>query len=199
VVRREQAQPVAALPNLQLLPAPAPRSKWPWLVVWGAAVLVLIILGLRYYVMAPSVDPLALTLVEQHGQLQIQWNHSARPVVAAVRGTLSIRDGRTPRAFPLTPQDLEHGAFTYQRASDDVEIRMSVENAGGDKVEESTTFLGAAPVQAESEEKTKAAEKERADLQTEIDRLRRDNAGQAARIQELERNLKILQARLGGQ
>jgi|SRR5579863_2911637 len=199
VVRRDQVQPAASMPSLQLLPAPAPRNKWPWLVVWGAAVLVLVILGLRYFVMTPSVDPLALTLVEQRGQLQIQWNHSARPVISAVRGALSIRDGRTPRTFPLSPQDLDHGSFSYQRTSDEVEVRLSVENSSGDKVEESTTFLGAAPVQADSEEKAKAAEKERSDLQAEVDRLRRENGGQAARIQELERNLKILQARLGAQ
>jgi hypothetical protein len=198
VVRRDQAQPAASIPGPQLLPAPPPRSKWPWLVVWGAAVLVLVILGLRYYVLTPPVDPLALMLVEHNGQLQIEWNHSAHSVVSAVRGTLSIRDGEAPRTVPLTPQDLERGSFTYQRASDDVEVRMSVENARGDKVEETTTFLGAAPVQPDSGEKAKA-EKERGDLQAEIDRLRSQNAGQAARIQELERTLTILQARLGAQ
>ncbi len=198
VVRRDQEQPAASIPGPQLLPAPLPRSKWPWLVVWGAAVLVLVILGLRYYVLTPRVDPLALMLVEHNGQLQIEWNHSAGSVTSAVRGVLSIRDGEAPRTVPLTPQDLEHGSFTYQRTSDDVEVRMSVENAGGDKLEETTTFLGAAPVQSNAEEKAEA-EKERGELQAEIDRLRNQNAGQAARIQELERTLTILQARLGAQ
>jgi hypothetical protein len=199
VVRRDQAHPAASIPGPQLLPAPPARSKWPWLIAWGAVLLAIVIFGLRYFVVTPRVEPLALTLVEQQGQLQIQWNHSARPVSSAVRGALFIRDGQAPRTFPLTPQDLEHGAFTYQRISDDVEVRMSVENASGDKVEETTTFLGATSAPSDSGEKAKAAEKERGDLQAEISRLRNDNAGQAARIQELERNLKILQARLGAQ
>jgi hypothetical protein len=195
LVRRERAQALAPLPGPQLLlPAPPPRSKWP-LALWGAAVLVLVILGLRYFVLTPNVDPLTLMLVEHNGQLQIEWNHSARPVISAVRGTLSIVDGKMPRTFQLTPHDLEHGDFTYQRTSDDVEVRLSVENAGGDKVEETSTFLGAAPAQTEAEAKAEA-EQARI-LQSEIDRLKNQNAGQAARIQELERNLKILQSRLG--
>jgi proteasome lid subunit RPN8/RPN11 len=198
-VQRDETQPAAApIPGPQLLSAPPPRSKWLWLTVWGALVLGIVILGLRYFVEMPRVEPLALALVEHNGQLQVEWNHSARPVTSAVRGALTIRDGQAPRTFPLTPQDLAHGAFTYRRASDDVEVRMSVENAGGEKVEETTTFLGAAPVQSDSEEKAKA-EKERGDLQAEIKRLQQENASQAARIQELERNLKILQSRLGAQ
>ena len=201
-VQPDQPPPLDPVPGPQLLPAPPPRFKWPWLVAWGALVLVLVILGLRYFVITPRPDPLKLTLIERDGQLQIEWNHVARPVLSAVRGSLSIRDGhgrdgQAPRTFSLTPQDLEHGAFTYQRTSDDVEVRMSVESAGGEKAEETSTFLGLAPVK--SDEKVKAAETERDGLQAEIDRLRKENAAQAGRIQELERNLKILQSRLGAQ
>jgi proteasome lid subunit RPN8/RPN11 len=198
-VQPEQVQPSAPIPGPQLLPSPPPRSKWPVLAAWGAIVLVLAVLGWRYFAPTTRPDPLKLTLIEHNGQLQIEWNHVARPVLSAVRGALSIRDGQAPRAFPLTPQDLEHGAFTYQRTSDDVEVRMSVENANGEKVEETSTFLGLTPVKSDSDEKTKAAEKERSDLQAEIDRLRHENAAQAARIQELERTLAILRARLGAQ
>jgi hypothetical protein len=199
-VRREIAPPPAApaIAGLQLLPPQAPRSKWPWLVLWGAVVLTIVILALRYFALMPRVEPLALTLAERGGQLQIEWNHAARPVASAVRGSLAITDGKAARTFPLTPQELEHASYTYQPASDDVEVRLSVENANGDKVEETTTFLGAAPVKSDPDEKAKAAEADAA-KQAEIDRLQRENAAQAARIQELERNLKILQSRLGQQ
>lgn len=152
---------------------------------------------LRFYVLAPKPDPLVLSLAEHDGQLQIDWNHTSRPVTSAVRGELLIHDGRATRTFPLTPQDLEHG-FAYKRTSEDVEVRMSVENAGGTKVEETTTFLGAPPVKVDADQPA-VADKESEALQAEVDRLKRENAGQAARIQELERDLKILQSRLGGQ
>ncbi len=199
-VRRDYAPPAAAaaMAGPQLLPPQAPRSKWPWLVLWGAVVLTIVILALRYFALMPRAEPLALTLAERGGQLQIAWNQAARPVASAVRGSLSITDGKAVRTFPLTPQELEHAAYTYQHASDDVEVRLSVESASGEKVEETTTFLGAPPVQADSGEKAKNAE-ENAAQQAELDRLRRENTDQAARIQELERNLKILQSRLGQQ
>jgi hypothetical protein len=158
-----------------------------------------VVLGLRYFVLTPRADPLALTVVEHDGQLQIQWNHSAGSVTSAVRGVLSITDGQTPRAYPLTPQDLAQGSFTWKRSSGDVEIRMSVANAQGEEVKETTTFLGGAPARPESDEKAKAGEDERGQLQDEVERLKRENAGQVLRIQELERNLKILQSRLGAQ
>lgn len=196
--RTDQAQPPAPVPvpsGPQLLPSPPPKSKWPWLVAWGLAVLIAVIFGLRYFVLTPGTEPMALSVIERDGQLQIAWNHNARPIASAVRGTLTVTDGQTPRTFALTRQDLEHGSYTYVRSSDDVEVRVGVENAGGEKVEETTTFLG--PAKSDSDEKTKSMEKERDDLQAEVDRLKQENADQADRIQQLERQLKVLQARLG--
>jgi hypothetical protein len=199
-IQRDPSSFGESLPGPQLLPAPAPRAKWPWMVAWLAVVVLLAGLGWRYFLAMPSVDPLALTLIEHDGQLQIQWNHSARPVVAAVRGTLVVRDGQTPRTIPLTPQDLEHGSYTYQRVSDNVDVRLSVESISGEKAEESSTFLGSTPGQSDAAEKAKAAEdKVREDLKAEVESLQEENAKQAAHIQELERNLKILQSRLGAQ
>jgi hypothetical protein len=194
------AEPAAALvESPQFLTKSAPRSKWPWLLAWAAAVFVAIILGLRYFVLTPHAEPLALSVIERNGQLQIAWNHIARPVASAARGSLIVTDGQAPRTFPLTPQDLERGLFNYQRTSDNVEVRMSVENNAGEKVEETTTFLGVAPAKAENDEKLKAIESERDELKAEVERLERSKAEQAERIQQLERNLKILQSRLGAQ
>jgi proteasome lid subunit RPN8/RPN11 len=213
VLSRESAaapllrDPPVAAPTAgpQLLPAPPPRSKWPWLAAWGATVLAIGVLALRYFVLTPHVDPLALTVLERDGQLQIQWDHTSRIVTSAVQGSLSITDGGKPSTIPLTPQNLTQGSYTWKRASGDVEIRLSVQNAGGQQARETTTFLddapapaGPVPVTSDSGKKTDA-EQERGQLQTEIQRLRNENAGQAQRIQELERNLKILQARLGAQ
>jgi hypothetical protein len=199
VAEPSESTPVAPPEAVPLLPPAQPqRSKWPWLGAWAVVVLGILVLGLRYFALTPRADPLALTLTEREGQLQIQWNHSSRSIASAVRGTLSIRDGKSSRTFPLTPQELAQG-FSYKRTSGDVEVRMRVENAGGEPVEETTTFLGAAPADSGADANAKAAEKERDALQAEVERLRRENAGQAQHIGELERNLKILQSRLGAQ
>jgi hypothetical protein len=136
-------------------------------------------------------------VIERDGQLQIGWNHDAGPISSAVRGVLVIADGQAPRTFPLTQQNLEHGSFTYKRTSDDVEIRMTVENSNGEKLaEEATTFVAAGPSR-DTDETLKAIEQQRDDLKDEVDRLTKENAAQAVRIQQLDRSLKVLQARPG--
>jgi hypothetical protein len=196
--RKEQTQALAQMPGPQLLPAPAPRSKWPWLAAWGGAVLIAALLGVRYIVLTPTPQPLELSVVEHNGQLQVEWNHDAKAVLSAVRGSLIVTDGQTPRTIKLTQDDLERGDFIYQRVTDNVEVRMSVQNAAGEEIDsKTTTFLATAPVKAADDGQVKALEKERDDLKAEVSRLKGTNAQQTEQILQLERNLKVLQSRLG--
>lgn len=202
--RRESPAPIAPAPATaatttgpQLLPAPPPRSKWPWLALWGAVVLVALVVGLRYFVLRPHVEPLALAATERGGKLQIAWNPKVPVIASAAHGTLTVTDGQAPRTYELTPQDLSRGNFSYQRNSEDVEIRLAVESSSGSKTEEATTFLGGSPSKPSSDQQLVTAQQQIADLTAENERLKTENAQQADQIQQLERNLKVLQARLG--
>lgn len=198
--RREAAPPPALLPGPRLLPAPPPRPKWPWLVAWGMAVIALAALGARYFVVMPPSEPLELSVLDRGGQLQIAWNQNAKAVSSAVRGLLIVTDGQAPHSIPLSEQDLKRGSYSYPRTSDNVEVRMSMENARGGKTDtKTTTFLGAAPSNPLDNEKVKALEQERDELKAEVERLKSENSAQADRILQLQRNLKILEARLGVQ
>lgn len=180
----------------ELLPPPPRKAKWPLLAVWAILAIALVAAGFRYFVQSPRADPIALTVTEKDGQLQISWNHLSRSVTGASRGSLAIVDGTQTRTETLTPQDLARGNFTYVRNSGDVEVRMAVENPSGDKVEEASRFLGRPPVTPDSEE-LKSLQQQRDDLQAQLQRLRQENAAQNERIQQLERTLRILQTRLG--
>jgi hypothetical protein len=153
-------------------------------------------LGLRLITPRLTADPLSLSVSERDGQLQIQWNHSARSVTGATRGMLEITDGQESRTIPLSTLDLTRGSFNYLRKSADVEIRMTVEDATGEKMQEASRFLGSPPAVADPNE-LDATRVERDSLQDEIARLRAQNQKQAERIQQLERTLVILQTRLG--
>lgn len=177
------------------LPAGPRKSKWPWLLAWAVVIVALTVLGLRYFALRTDAEPLSLSVLEHESQLQISWNHSARPVASAVRGTIEIADGSDTKRIALTPADLQRGNLTYQRHSGDVEIRLTVEEDGGDKVQEASRFLGRAP--EVKEEAPKALETKRDDLDAENNRLRQQNAEQAQRIQQLERIVKIMQTRQG--
>lgn len=192
--------PVAELPPLdgpQLLRPAPPRRKWPVLLAWAVVVLIAAVMGLRFWMLGSTSEPIALQVIEHDGQLQIGWNHSSKPVVAATGGSLEIVDGSDPRTIKLSHQDLAAGHFTYVRKTGDVQVRMAVQDQNGARTEEASRFLGPPPAAPRSAQEVAASEKERADLQAEIQRLKYANGSQAAQIQQLERTIRILSTRLG--
>jgi hypothetical protein len=191
----EIAPPTFGQPT-QYLPSPPPKSRWPWLVVWAVLVIVGVVFGLRYWMLRPTQEPIALAVVEHDGQLRIEWNHAARPVTAAVHGTLVINDGSGTQTYALSPRELTAGSYTYERKTGDVEVRMSVEDSDGAKVQEASRFLGQPPVKIDQNELSDL-KKKREDLEAEIARLIRANRDQQDKIQQLQRTLQIMQARQG--
>ena len=177
------------------LPVPPRGRRWPWLAVWGVAVAGLLGAALWYFTQQNIPQPISLTVLEHEGQLQIEWNHNSRAVTGAARGTLSIQDGPDTQNVPLASADLARGNFTYQRKTGDIEVLLAVEQPDGKRMQEASRFLGQPP-QRIAPQDLKAIEDKRDQLQTEINRLKGVNSTQAARIQELERTLRILQTRL---
>src|SRR5262249_7091427 len=121
------------------------RIGWKWVVAWGFLLIGLALLATRWMSADRSPQPISLALIEREGPLQIEWDRGARPVAKAVRGSLEILDGPGTQRIALTPQDLAAGMLTYERKSGDVEVRMTVQEAGGRAVEEASRFLGSPP------------------------------------------------------
>ena len=193
VAQREVPAPTFGQPA-QYVPSPPPKKKWPWLVGWAVLVIVAVVFGLRYWMLRPAQEPIALAVIERDGQLRIEWNHASRPVTAAVHGTLVINDGSNTQTFALSPRDLTAGNYTYQRKTGDVEVRMSVEDSEGTKVQEASRFLGQAPVKIDPNELGDLTKK-REELEAEVERLKRENRQQEEKIQQLQRTVQIMQAR----
>ncbi len=188
-------QPARAVP--QYAPYPNTRRKIPWAIIAVvAAALVLAVVGLRFLGPQLQVEPLSLAVIERDGQLQINWNHASQSIVGASAGTLDIVDGGEKRSIPLNRTELAQGSFTYMRRSGDVEVRLTVNTSGGGRMEEASRFLGTPPEGVDASEMD-AIKVERDALQDEVTRLRAQSGQQAARIQQLERTLVILQSRLG--
>jgi proteasome lid subunit RPN8/RPN11 len=187
-------QPQFAGPRF--LPMPPPKRKWGWLLAWLVLVSGLLVFGARFFMSRGVAEPVGLSVVERDGQLQIEWNHTANSVTAASGGSLEIVDGADTRIVALTPQDLARGKFTYARNTGDIDVRMTVVDGKGTKLQEASRFLGRPPVGAQAGE-LDALKQRRDQLEAEVNRLRGQNAQQTQRIQQLERTLRILQTRLG--
>ncbi|HTB13182.1 MAG TPA: hypothetical protein VK752_16480 [Bryobacteraceae bacterium] len=194
---REVAPPTFGQPTQEYVPSPPPKKKWPWLVGWAVLVILGAVFGLRYWMLKPAQEPISLAVVEHDGELRIEWNHNARPVTAALHGTLVINDGSNTQTFALSPRELTTGNYMYQRKTGDVEVRMSVEDSDGGKVQEASRFLGQPPVKVDPNELSDL-QKKREELEGEVQRLTRENRAQQDRIQQLQRIVQIMQARSGG-
>lgn len=199
IPREISRAPMPPIPVPEFLPVQRPPRRWPWLAGLAVLVVALILAGLRYWMLHSITEPISLAVIEREGQLQIDWNASAKPVASARRGFLEIVDGTTSRTFELTPRDLATGKYAYTRKSGDIEVRMTVENAEGARTQEASRFLGRPPpasIAATSQELL-ALQQRRDQLEAEVRQLRQENGTQAARIRQLERTLRILQTRLG--
>jgi hypothetical protein len=183
-------------------PAPA-RGKWLWLVGWAAMLILAAVFGLRYWMANSTVEPISLSVLEHDGQLRIEWNHAAKPVESAVSGSLEIVDGTKSQIINLSRTDLTAGKFVYLRKTGDVEVRMTVLNAEGEKTQEASRYLGRPPEVApglpgsQGSQDLADLQKRRDELEAEVQRLQQQNSAQAARIQQLDRLLRVLQSRLG--
>jgi proteasome lid subunit RPN8/RPN11 len=183
--------------HLSAAPVAAPRTKWIWLVPWAVTVLAVGYLAVRTWMPRTSTaEPISLAVSERDGRLQIEWNHNAGPVEADSGGSLAIIDGGYPQIVPLSQEVLASGKYTYVPKTGDIEVRMTVNDASGGKVQETSLLVGPSSASAPSPDLTP--------LQThpnvsedELRRLREENSSQAARIQQLERSLRIFQMRLG--
>ena len=186
-------------------PEPASQlaaGKKPSATKWILAAVALIVLaglavaGARFISIGPRSESLALSVLEREGQLDIQWNRAAEAVSKAVSGELEIVDGPQTRTIPLSAAELGQGKFSYKRETGDIQVRMSVAQSNGAKVQEASRFLGPAPAKGNAAE-LKALEQRRDELEAEVTRLKQSNDQQSQRLQQLERTLKILQARPG--
>ena len=190
-------QPSRQIP--QYSPYPNTGRKIPWAIISVVvAALLAAVAGMKFFGPQLIAEPLSLGMIEQNGQLQIQWNRASRTILNASGGTLEIVDGQDKRAIPMNRSELAQGSFTYARQSGDVQVRLTVTGSGGQPMVEASRFLGAAPAPpAGDNNETDALKVERDALQDEVTRLRQQSGQQAARIQQLERTLLILQSRLG--
>ena len=84
--------------------------------------------------------------MDQGGQLQIRWNPSAAAVRAAGGASLEIADGDLPlNVVPLDVAHLASGVFTYSRRNGRVDVTLVLDQPGGNKLRQVTSFLGQEP------------------------------------------------------
>jgi hypothetical protein len=91
-------------------------------------------------------NSIGLNTVDEAGQLQIRWDPRSAPARAATGASLEIEDGDQPmNAVPLDVEHLAAGVFTYGRRNEKVDVTLVLDQPGGAKLREVTSFLGQKP------------------------------------------------------
>jgi proteasome lid subunit RPN8/RPN11 len=187
------------------------ERSWRSVQVVAAAAVAMALLGLGYEtrqywlpqvmsklrpVLPKEPDTLALTAVDDNGQLNIQWDRNAPAIRNALDAVLEITDGNPiPRSIRLDAAHLAIGAFTYGRESERVDVALSVLQPNGQQVHEVTSFLGKLPSQKARTEDP-AVRKERDAMAQKADKLQKDLNSQASRTRKLERDLQAVRDQL---
>jgi hypothetical protein len=148
-VQKGQVEDPARLPEPELLTAaPAPRALSR--VLWVSALLVSLTgagWAARQYleIKTPERESLSLEASDRGGQLQLLWDHGARPVRAARQAKLEITDGPERISTDLSAAQLNRGSFYYSRQTVRVDIHLTVIDENGKSTDEYTSFLGRLP------------------------------------------------------
>ena len=137
-------------------------QEWLWRLGVGALALVGIsgvVAGL-FHIAGPTGDRPTLNLLaaDHGGEVRIQWDPSAAPIVSARKASLLILDGDQKLETTLSPELLHNGSMVYERKSSDVEIRLRVNGADADPVQELTRLTGLPAAPASSPESYEAAD-----------------------------------------
>jgi hypothetical protein len=139
---------------------PRPRRKPWWCSLWIQAPLfacLLVAWGLLGFfagrqvdkviprTQPPPVDPYALSLmiVEYGDNLHLEWDHQARPITLAERGSLVITDAGQSRTLDLSVEQLRTGSVAYHKIGNFVVFKLEVFLPAHRSVSETREFSGA--------------------------------------------------------
>lgn len=87
---------------------------------------------------AAKVEPvLGLKVTVQPHQLEIYWNHEAKPLTGSTKAVMRISEGDIAQVVPLDRNDLRDGHITYLPRTNDVRVRFEVSPPKGDPISES--------------------------------------------------------------
>ncbi len=89
------------------------------------------------------VRPLKLRATLNAQQLEVSWDHDAAAIHAAEKATLRVSDGDITEAVPFEASQLQDGVLVYRPRTNDVSVRMEVDERDGSHVSESVRAVAA--------------------------------------------------------
>jgi hypothetical protein len=189
--------------ELYIRPKPRRRKVW-WVAALGGALLTVGFSTYLYVRPEPAgvgvVTPrLNLRVVEQGGELLVEWDGNSEAARTAVGGRLEIQDDHQRFAIPLNDTVLRLGRWSLARWSGDVMVRLEVETPlAREPLMEVARFLGRPhePGEAAAGAAGKGTDPKLEQWRVEAAKLQQELAEVAARNRRIEDEVKSARRRL---
>jgi hypothetical protein len=88
---------------------------------------------------APTVEssPLGLRVTSEPERVEVFWDHGSSAIKGAEQATIRISDGDMAESVPFDAKQLQDGSLVYRPRTNDISIRMEVNERDGRRISES--------------------------------------------------------------
>ncbi|MBZ5609046.1 MAG: hypothetical protein LAP38_12365 [Acidobacteriia bacterium] len=90
---------------------------------------------------ASYASPLGLRVTSKPQQLQVYWNRDAAAIHDASKGVMKVSDGEVSEVIPFDVRQLQDGYLVYRPQTNDVSVRLEVDQRNGQPVSESVRVV----------------------------------------------------------
>ncbi len=203
-IRVEQAPPSVVRPDetpsflLQAHSFGGARWLWAFPLLLAVGIVVFLLMQKTASVPVPSFS---LRVAAVNNDVEIAWDRNSIPARTGERAQIQIQDGPSSKQIPLSADQLHDGKMSYVRETGDVAMQMIIYAGGGREFHEFAYLVaipahsaGAPPAQESPDGSQLRAERD--DLQTQVVQLKERVRKEAARADQAESVVKILENRL---
>lgn len=193
--------PVDETPSFTMQASSFGGARWLWIGLGLLALALVIFLIIQKTASQAAAASFGLRAAAMGDGIEISWDRDSTPVWNGHRASIKIQDGPDTKQISLSSDQLHAGKTTYRRATPDVAIEMTIYDSGGSEIHEFARFIAPAPyapssTPAAQSTDTNQIRAERDNLAAQVERLKADVRKEAARADQAEVLVRILENRL---
>jgi len=199
-VDKPSAEAPAETPSFSMQSSSFGGARWLWIGL-GLLALALIIFLVTQRTASPAAASFGLRAAAMGDSIEISWDRDSTPVWNGLRASIKIQDGPDTKQLSLSSDQLHAGKTMYSRETPDVAIEMTIYDAAGHESHEFARFIAPAPyapgsAQAPQSNDANQLRVERDNLASQVQQLKADVRKEAARADQAEDLVRILENRL---
>ena len=172
-------------------------SRWLWALPIVLALGVVVFLATQKTAQNPAI-PFSLRVASAGQMVEISWDRDSIPAWKGDHASIKVQDGPDTKQISLNSDELRSGKTHYIRETGDVGLLMTIYDSSGREFHEFARLVAVGPEPAPAAESpgSNQLRSERDGLQSQVQQLKEQVRKEAARADQAEGVVKILENRL---